>query len=117
MKETAILFVIACVFIVLAVSQIAISTSNTISVSIVDTKSTVEAVSVFTSSEETELININTATVSLLCKIDGIGQVKAQRIVDYREENGPFTCVEDLLNVYGIGEATLEKMRPYISVG
>ena len=117
MKDTAILFIIACIFIALVITQIAITTSNTVSVTIRDSESSFDTASSKESSViGTELININTATEDLLCQIDGIGEVRAQSIIKYREENGPFTCIEDLLNVYGIGKGTLEKMRPYITV-
>ena len=53
-------------------------------------------------------LNINTATA-------GIGQVLAQRIVDYRNANGPFASVDDLLEVNGIGPGILETIRPQIT--
>lgn len=61
-------------------------------------------------------IDINRAEPWLLEALPGIGEVLAQRIVDYRSENGPFRRIEDLLKVSGIGEATLEKIRDYITV-
>ena len=62
-------------------------------------------------------ININTADKELLMYLPNIGEVIAQRIIDYREENGPFQTVEDLMKVSGIGEKRLEQMRDYITVG
>ena len=59
-------------------------------------------------------ININTANKEQLMLLSGIGEVMAQRLFDYREQNGSFTCVEDLLNVQGIGEAKLEEIRNQI---
>ncbi len=56
------------------------------------------------------LININRADKEMLMMLSGIGEVMAQRIIDYREENGAFESVEKLLEVKGIGEKTLEKM-------
>jgi len=63
------------------------------------------------------LVNINTASEAELAEqLPGIGPVKAGAIVDYREQNGPFATVDDIVNVSGIGPATLEKLRPFISV-
>lgn len=66
--------------------------------------------------ETTGLININTATLAELDKLPGIGPTKAQAIINYRSQNGPFVRVEDLLNVKGIGPATLEKLRTQITI-
>ena len=62
------------------------------------------------------LININTAGSEELQQISGIGPVTAEKIIQYREENGAFGSVEDITNVSGIGEKTLEKMKPQITV-
>jgi len=61
-------------------------------------------------------ININTATAAELDALPGVGEVIAQRIVDYRTTNGPFRSVDDLLDVSGIGPVTLEDMRSMVTV-
>lgn len=62
-------------------------------------------------------ININTATVEQLSTgLDGIGEVMAKRIVDYREKNGHFKTIEELKNVAGIGDKTFLKIRNSITV-
>jgi len=61
-------------------------------------------------------IDINRAESWLLEALPGIGEVLAQRIVDYRSENGPFRRIEDLLQVSGIGPATFESIKDYITV-
>ena len=64
----------------------------------------------------TEKINVNTASAEELTALPGIGKAYADRIVEYREKNGPFKKVEDLLNVRGIGEKTLERIRDRVTV-
>lgn len=62
------------------------------------------------------LININTANAAELTYLPGIGEVKAKRIVEYREKHGSFKSVEEILNVNGIGDSTFENIKPYITV-
>jgi competence protein ComEA len=64
-----------------------------------------------------EKINVNTAPLLELERLPGVGETRARAIVDWRGEHGPFRTAEDLLAVDGIGEGTLEKMRPYIEFG
>ncbi|MEY8746795.1 ComEA family DNA-binding protein [Bacillales bacterium AN1005] len=61
-------------------------------------------------------IDINSAPVSKLTELPGIGEKKAQAIVDYRNAHGPFTRVSDLTKVKGIGMKMLEKMAPYVQI-
>ena len=61
-------------------------------------------------------IDINRAEPWLLEALPNIGEVLAQRIIDYRSENGPFRRIEDLLKVSGIGSATFEQIKDYITV-
>ncbi|VEF47722.1 membrane bound high-affinity DNA-binding receptor [Bacillus freudenreichii] len=62
------------------------------------------------------MVNINKADLSELQTLSGIGPAKAQAIIDYREQDGPFKQAEDLKNVSGIGEKTFEKLQESISV-
>ena len=62
------------------------------------------------------LINVNTATNTELEELPGVGEVIGQAIIDYRTENGPFTSVDQLLDVSGIGDATLENIRDLVTV-
>jgi competence protein ComEA len=66
--------------------------------------------------EPTGKININTATTEELDTLPGIGPALAQRIIEYREDNGSFKSIEAIVGVSGIGEATLEKIRDLITV-
>ena len=60
-------------------------------------------------------VNVNTASVYELTLLPGIGESRAKDIIAYRNEYGMFTQAEDLLKIKGIGDATLEKIRPYIT--
>lgn len=82
----------------------------------VEKTTTVTEETVKESSENTRMININTASINELTTLPGIGEVKARAIVDYRENHGPFKSVEELMMVSGIGEKTYEKLREKICV-
>lgn len=61
-------------------------------------------------------LDLNTATAVQLSALPGIGQIKAKAIVQYREEHGAFTSAEQLLSVKGIGNHTLNKIKPYLII-
>jgi competence protein ComEA len=67
-------------------------------------------------SSGTALVNINTADLSQLDSLPGIGPALAQRIIDYRETNGPFGAVEDIKNVSGIGDKKFDALKDLITV-
>lgn len=89
--------------------NIAQSSSATDSDAVENTASTAEPV--------TGKVNINTATLEELETLPGIGPVLAQRIIDYREANGPFETLSELTMVSGIGQAKLEALMDYATVG
>lgn len=62
------------------------------------------------------LVNVNTADAATLETLPGVGPVIAQRIIQDREQNGPFASVDELVRVSGIGDKTLESLRPYVTV-
>jgi len=64
-----------------------------------------------------EKVNINTAGVDELVTLPGIGKAYAERIVEYRQKNGLFKKVEDIVNVRGIGEKTFERIKDRLTVG
>ncbi len=59
-------------------------------------------------------LDLNTASAEELSELPGIGEILAERIVDYRNQYGPFSTLEDLLDVPGIGESTLDKIYEYM---
>ena len=62
-------------------------------------------------------LDLNTATKKQLMELPGIGEVLAQRILDYRQSQGVFVSTEDLLNVQGIGVKKLEQIEPFVKIG
>lgn len=69
------------------------------------------------STNASKSVNINTADIAELQNIPGIGEKKAQTIIDYRNQHGAFKKVQDLTKVKGIGEKSFQKMKPYINIG
>lgn len=63
-----------------------------------------------------KIVSINSATITELESLPGIGTTYATRIIEFRETNGDFTSVEDLVKVRGIGAKTLEKIKPFIEL-
>lgn len=65
---------------------------------------------------EDGIININTASLEELQKINGVGEVKAKSIINYREKNGGFKSIDEMKNIEGIGDKTFEKMKDQITI-
>ena len=61
-------------------------------------------------------VNLNTATAAQLETLPGIGKATAERILEYRQKNGSFKKVEDLMNVRGMGEKSFLKLKPLVTV-
>lgn len=81
------------------------------------TSAAVPPLAVSTEPTEPAMININTASAEDLQRLPGIGPLLAERIIAYREENGPFEIPGELMNVPGIGEKKLEEIWDYITTG
>ena len=79
-----------------------------------------EVLSVVENKEGTNIttgkVSINQATLEQLMTLSGIGEAKAKAIINYRNENGPFTSIEDLINVSGIGEAIFANIKENITL-
>ncbi len=76
----------------------------------------IEAINITKLAEKEAKININTATVEELSTLEGIVEVKAESIIEFRDNHGHFTKVEDLKNVKGIGDKIFEKIKDQITV-
>ena len=61
-------------------------------------------------------VNLNTATVTQLDALPGVGKATAERIIEYRQKNGGFKKIEELMNVKGVGEKNFLKLKPYVTV-
>lgn len=66
--------------------------------------------------EDSGLVNINSASTEQLMTLPGIGESRAKAIVDYREQNGGYNTIEDIMNVSGIKESAFNKIKDYICV-
>jgi competence protein ComEA len=62
-------------------------------------------------------VNINTASLKQLISLPGVGKAKAAAIIEYRTKNGKFKSVEDLMNVKGVGEKMLQKLKHQVIAG
>ena len=69
------------------------------------------------SSQNNGKVNINTADLSTLMTLKGIGEVYAQRIIDYRTAHGPFTSIDELMKVEGIGTKRFDDIKNSITTG
>ena len=65
---------------------------------------------------EEGLININTADVETLTQLEGIGKIRAQKIIDFRTKNGYFVTKEDVLRIDSIGQTVFDQIKDYITV-
>lgn len=74
------------------------------------------AVSTAVAADARRVVNVNTADTSQLALLPRVGPAVAQRILDFRKENGPFKSPEDLMLVQGIGEKTYQLIKPYVAV-
>ena len=126
-KATLVAFVIMMITLLLSLVQI-ISTSNLdmevtakVYSSSVNSNNLQQSLQNESSDEmqapmEDDPININTATLELLMQLNGIGDAKAAAIIEYREQNGGFNKIEDIMNVKGIGERIFAAIKDSIKV-
>ena len=91
-------------------------TKNTSSTINIENKETDTNDSNNNSNSNNSKVNINTGGVEELKALPGVGDLLAQKIIDYREENGKFKTIDELKNVSGIGDKKFESMKEYVSV-
>ena len=128
MKNTP-LSILACVCLILAAflggmylgrnlsgGEIQISTLSTQPQTKSTTQTTASSSSVTATTADGK-ININLADLQTLMTLDGIGETYAQRIIDYRNANGPFKSINDIMQVEGIGSKRFEAIKDKITVG
>lgn len=103
---------------VIYVPKVGEEVSSSTEALVADSKVTESAVSESSGdgTSDGDLVNINTADTTMLQTLSGIGEKRAADIINYRETNGLFETVDDLDQVSGIGEKTMEKLRPLITV-
>lgn len=112
----SVIYVLFCACIVLGVSWHRASTTEFIKQDIFSEVTEGEASdSAQISDNIAEKVNINTATKEQLIALPGIGEVTAQRIIDYRNEYGRFATIDEIKNVKGIGEVKFEKIKDLIT--
>ena len=93
-------------------SNVSISSSS----SSANSSSTTNNTNKNSTSNQKKIININTASKSELTSLSGIGEAKAEDIINYRTQNGNFKSIDDIKNVKGIGDAIFAKIKDYITV-
>ena len=97
-------------------SSVSISSSSSSSNSSSTSSSTTNSNKNSTTTNQKKIININTASKSELTTLSGIGDAKAEDIINYRTQNGNFKSIDDIKNVKGIGDAIFAKIKDYITV-
>lgn len=75
-----------------------------------------ESVNSVENNDSSGLININSAGVSELTTLPGIGESRAQAIIDYRDNNGPFSDISEIMNISGIKQSAFDKIKEYITI-
>lgn len=114
-KEGRIFYIILTIYLVVCIALYAAKELGrqtvTVEASLLTSAQAVEVIS------DKILVNINTASLEELMTLDGIGEKTALKIIEYRENNNGFLNVDELIEVSGIGEAKLEKLRDSVTVG
>ena len=110
------LFIVALILIYIAVYSPPLVPENIASNKTVAIETSKQISTTENISSNSYVININTATVEQFVSLNGIGEILAKRIVDYRTENGKFTNIDELMNVSGIGEKKFNAIKKFLYV-
>ena len=114
----AIIITVIFICLTVAVSLAESGGSSTVTISAGQSEAAESSASPVFSSPESSFqapLNINTATEQELCSLPGIGEKLAERIIACRDENGPFSSIEEIMSVEGIGAKTYEELKNYIT--
>lgn len=114
----AIIITVIFICLTVAVSLAESGGSSTVTISAGQSETAESSASPVFSSPESSFqapLNINTATEQELCSLPGIGEKLAERIIACRDENGPFSSIEEIMSVEGIGAKTYEELKNYIT--
>lgn len=107
--------IISVIFIISAVSVVAVRGAEKSHRTVSSVQTQPSAVQEADDNAASGLININTASAEQLCTLPGIGEALAERIIEYREENGAYTDTSDIIDVSGIGLATYDGIKDKIT--
>ncbi len=111
-----IIIILTCLFMGIMLGVLISKFSNKLTIIIPRNWNSATADTTQTENKTYGKININTATAEQLTMLPGIGETTAESIVAYRDKNGVFISLDDLLNVKGFGEKRLEQLKDYITV-
>lgn len=118
MKKAGLLLILVTILMIGLMAGVFIGRRmGSVTVSVNEMRNADPSVPSATNANVTGKININTANLQQLSMLPGIGDTIAQRIIDYRDLNGNYQTIDELMFVDGIGEKRLEEITPYITTG
>lgn len=116
-KQIGAIMILATVLFIVFIAGFILGRRNNIATQYIATEASTTVLETESTASNSLKIDINTASVEQLIILDGIGEILAQRIIDYRTEHGPFEQITDITNVSGIGAKKFEQISDYITIG